>query len=235
MDDWNQFLHQTLWIIVGGAAFCLLVLLVAAFVMVRKMSSPEKTMQPIAIGLSASEQKTIVQHKEWLASNNLEYRANYQFVHVHGIVFQSADKPRFLVFMFVYPEGCKLPWFLKPFAHQRVFYRTVSYLEDLTVLDTRSNGDIGMLPRPRAYEQGFPGASLPEIWERHLEAEEYLSRKFGYVWAPLNRSFPEILAASTALRMDHTRRLSLYPLRIVYSFLWTRFRLRNRTVAQQYP
>jgi hypothetical protein len=185
----------------------------------RRMSSPEKMIKPTTSGLSQLQQGTIDYYQDWLTSVNLEFCTAFRFSKIDVVVFQQRDKPRYLSFMF----------------HKQLVFGAESYLADLTVLDTGTSNSGGLFPRPGAYGQGFPGISVVEAWQRHLEAEEYLSAKFGYDWKPLSRPYLEILAEAMRLRMKYNRSQFLWPFRVLYRFAVTRHLRANRTIAQQFP
>lgn len=184
-----------------------------------KLSEPEKMIKPLPNGPNAQTQDRLLQHKDWLASVNLQYRTAFQFGPMQVLVFQQGDAPRFMVFN----------------SHNRLTYAAESYTPELNVLDTSASRSIGLMPRPGAYAQAFPSASPAEIWERHLAGEAHLSAKFGCQWRPLNLAYEDILIDAAKLRMKYVRAQSLWPARVMYRFFVTRHRLVNRTIAQQFP
>ncbi|HXT41082.1 MAG TPA: hypothetical protein VN887_13810 [Candidatus Angelobacter sp.] len=203
-----------LWIAAAPAA-----ILGQIYLLGRKMSEPEKMLLPVAGGLTAQQREMISHHKDWLASVGLEFRTCFQFGNIQVAVFQQGNLPRFFSFMF----------------HQRITFSVESYLEDLTVLDTSSSGSLGLFPRPGAYAQSFPNVSAEETWRRHLEGEAHLTRKFGFAWVPLKRSYEEIMLAAVRIRMKYNRSQFLWPARVLYRYAVTRHRIANRSIAQQFP
>src|SRR5579872_499111 len=97
----------------------------------RKMSFPERMLCPIPGGLAARHREAFAQYKDWLASENLAFRTSFQFGVIEVAVFQQGDLPRFFSFMF----------------HQRLTFCAESYLQDLTILDTSTSGNLGLFPR----------------------------------------------------------------------------------------
>ena len=195
------------------------VLLAQICLLGRKMSEPEKMLIPMPEGLGPRQQETISRHAAWLASMKLEYRTSFQFGNIQAAVFQQGDLPRFFSFLF----------------HQSTVFAAESYLADLTVLDTGSSGNQGLFPRPGAYAQSFPKASAEEVWQRHLEGEAHLAKKFGFQWAPIPRSYEDLMMAAVRLRMQHNRAQPFWPVRVLYRYCVTRHRSSNRTIAQQLP
>lgn len=184
----------------------------------RRMSEPEKMIRPAA--LSPQWQAVIDGYNEWLVSVQLEHRITFQFGSMLVVVFQQKDQPRYFSFMF-HPK--KLAWCAE------------SYLEDLTILDTTNSGSPDLFPRPGAYKQNFPRVSTQETWQRHLEGEAHLSKKFGYQWVPINRPYEEILASAMRVRMSHNRSKSFWPFRVLYRNFVTGRRNINRSIQQQFP
>lgn len=185
----------------------------------RRMSEPEKMIRPVTGGLTPLQQQTLLQYKDWLASVNLEFLSAFQFEKISVVVFQQRNEPRFFSFLF----------------HQKLTYQVESYLEDLTILDTGTSGSLGLFPRPGAFGQSFPGITPQEAWKRHLESEAYLSKKFGYTWKLLNKPYEQLLPEAIRLRMKYNRAQMFWPVRVLYRFFVTRHRIRNKTIAQQFP
>ena len=196
-----------------------LVVVLQIYFLGRKMSEPGKMLRPVAGGLSAYQQQAIAPHQDWLVSAHLEFSTSFQFGGIQVVVFQQGNLPRFFSFMF----------------HQRLTFCAESYREDMILLDTSTSGSIGLFPRPGAYAQSFPNMPPSQAWQRHLEGEAHLSKKFGYVWVPLERSYEEILVAAMRLRMKYNRSQLFWPFRVLYRYAVTRFRIANRSIAQQFP
>jgi hypothetical protein len=154
-----------------------------------------------------------------LTSASLDFRTTFQFGAIQVAVFQQKDQPRFFSFLF----------------HQRVTFSAESYLEDLTILDTSNSGSLGLFPRPGAYAQSFPNISAQETWERHLEGESHLSKKFGFRWVPIKRSYEDLVIDALRVRMKYNRSQIFWPIRVLYRYFVTRHRIANRTIMEQFP
>ena len=89
--------------------------------------------------------------------------------------------------------------------------------------------------RPNAFRQSFPGATVDEVTQRHLEAEEHLIKKFNLRWKPLTLSYEEILIKAIRLHMQHVRSIPLYAVRALYWYAVSRRKIANRSVPQQFP
>lgn len=183
------------------------------------MSEPEKMIQEIPGGLPPQMEQAIAPYKEWLGSVGLSYLNCFKFGSISVAVYQHESAHRFFSFYF----------------HQKLTFAMESYLEDLTILDTGTSGTGGLFPRPGAYMQSLPGLSPQQTWLRHVEAEEYLSQKFGYAWVPLKKPYMQILPEAMRVRMQYNRSQPFWPVRVLYRFFVTRNLLKNRTIAQQYP
>src|SRR5579859_4596677 len=182
-----------------------LMIMVQIYVLVLRMSEPEKMIKPIPGGLSVDKQEKLLRYKEWLASQGLQLKTTFMFGPMQIVVFQQGDLPRFLLFNF----------------HKRLTFGAESYLADLTVLDTSSSNAIGLFPRPGGYAQSFPGITPEQVWQRHLEGEAHLTAKFGYNWQPLDAAYEDILIAAAELRMKVVRSQSMWPVRVLYRFFVT--------------
>ena len=206
----------TLWIWVAAVP---VILVGQIYLLGRKMSEPEKMIRPITSGLNPSQEEVLSRYQDWLASVNLEYRTTFQFGALTIALFQQGNEPRFFSFMF----------------HQKVAFQVESYLEDLTILDTGTSGSGNLFPRPGAYFQSLPNITPQEAWQRHLEGEAHLSKKFGYVWVPLKKPYEQILVEAVRLRMKHNRAQLFWPFRVLYRYFVTRYQIQNKTIAQQFP
>jgi hypothetical protein len=190
------------------------------YVLVTKMSQPEKMMRPLANGLTPDEEQVIAIHRDWLAACNFQYLTGFQFSLIRVVVFQQQGTQRFLSFYF----------------HQKLSYCFETFFDDLTCLDTSTSGSTGMFPsRPGNYKQSFPGVRADEALKRHLEAEEYLKAKFGFTFRPLSQPYEERLLNTMRLHMRHVRSLFLWPFRALYWYAVNRRRMANRSIQQQFP
>jgi hypothetical protein len=207
--------YQSLAVIAAVPA----VLIGQVYLLGRKMSEPEKMIVHAPGGLDARLEQEILQYKEWLNSVKLSYLTHFQFGAISVVVYQQENQPRYLSFFF----------------HRRITFGIESYLENLTILDTGTGGNGGLLPRPGAYLQSMSNISLQEVWRLHLEGEAYLSKKFGYVWVPLDKPYEEILMEAIRIRMKYNRSQKFWPIRVLYRYFVTRHLIKNRTIAQQFP
>jgi hypothetical protein len=189
------------------------------YVLGRKLSEPEKMMRAIPGGLTPEQTQFILQYKDWLASQNLEFNTAFQFGAIRAAVFQEKGLPRYFSFQF----------------HQRLTFSAESYLEDLTILDTSNSGALGLFPRPGAYAQSFPNISAQDLWRLHLEGEAHLTKKFGCQWKPINRSYYDLVVEAMRVRMKYNRSQFLWPVRVLYRFFVTRHRIANRSIVEQFP
>jgi hypothetical protein len=186
---------------------------------VKRMSEPEKMMRRLE-GLSADKQKLLLRHKDWLEANDFQYLTSFQFGSIQVAAFQQANTQRFFNFNF----------------HQQLTFDLVTQFDDLNGLTTATSNHVGMLPvESGSYKQGFPNASVEDAWHRHLEAEEYLIRKFGIVQQPLTMDLQQCIMEGIRRQVRYVRSIPLWPVRSLYWFAVTRKRMANRSVQQQYP
>jgi hypothetical protein len=197
-----------------------LMIVVQVYLLVLKMSKPEQMLRPIPGGLSADRQEILLAYRDWLAAVNLEYLTSFQFGSIQVAVFQQPGTQRFFSFYF----------------HKTLSYSIESRFDDRSFFETGTSGGMGMFPaRPGAYRQSFPRARADEAWQRHLEAEDYLMKKFGLAWQPLSGPYEAVLINSLRLTMNYVRSIPLWPFRSLYWYAVSRSRLANKSVQQLYP
>jgi hypothetical protein len=218
--DTNGLPLQSIFELLLFLAAVPLLVVVQVYLLVLKMSEPEKMMRPLTGGLTAYEQQVLANHREWLASCNLQYLTSFQFGSIRVAVFQQQGAQRFFSFYF----------------HKQLSYSIETYFDDLTSFDTGTSGNIGMFPvRPGNYKQSFPGIRADEAWQRHLEGEDYLRAKFGFQFRPLSQPYQQTLVNVMRLHMRHVRSLFLWPFRALYWYAFKRGKMANRSIQMQYP
>jgi len=197
-----------------------LIIAAQVYLLVRKMSEPEKMLKPIVGNFSPDKEQIIAGHIAWLNARDMRRVTSFEFGAIQTVVFQQHGTQRFFNILF----------------HQKVSYDMESRFDETTFLETSTGGSAGMFPaRPKAYKQSFPGMSPEQAWQRHLEAEAYLMRKFGIVWRPLNQPYEQVLINSLRMSMNYVRSIPFYPFRALYWYLVTRQRFSNRSIQQQFP
>lgn len=196
------------------------VVAVQIYLQVRKLSEPEKLMFPLDDGLTQSEQQIILAHREWLNSVNLQYLTGFRFGTIRVAVFQQTGTQRFFSFYF----------------HQKLSFSIETYFDDLTCVDTGTSGSTGLFPRrPGNYKQSFPGVRADVAWQFHLDAEDYLARKFGFQTRPLSQPYTQVLLNVMRLHMQYVRSLRFWPVRGVFWYAFSRGRMSNKTAQELYP
>ncbi len=112
------------------------------------------------------------------------------------------------------------------------------FTDEISLTTTRGTHAFS-LPRPLgAYIQGFTKLTLEQLWAKHLEAELFL---LDQVKIPVASDMAGVSANTVMERMERDlrkqgaciRAVPLYWLKAIYWFYWTRFRMVNKTVAQQ--
>lgn len=196
-------------------------LLVQIYFLGRKMSKPEQMFRVLPGGLAPQQEKALAPYRVFLASKGLVFRLCFKFGALQCVVFRHGELPRFFVFCF--PPN-------KP-----LIFSAESYLTDSAVLDTSTSRSQGLFPRPGAYAQSFPNASIEDVWQRHLEAETFLGERYGLRLVPAENSYEELVLPAMRLRMTFARSQALWPVRVLYRWAVTRHTRVNRTVAQQCP
>jgi hypothetical protein len=197
-----------------------LIVVVQVYLMVLKMSAPENMMSPLAGGLTAYEEQIVASHREWLAYCNLQYLTSFKFGAIRVVVFQQQGTQRFFCFNF----------------HQKLTYAIESRFDDISFFETGTSSTMGMFPaRPNTYRQCYPDARADIAWQHHLEAEDYLMKKFGIVWRPLSQPYEQTLINSLRMWMKYIRSLPLWPFRALYWYAFKRGKIANKSAQMLYP
>ncbi len=107
-------------------------------------------------------------------------------------------------------------------------------------LSSRSGGTLeeradGLLipPRPGSYMQAFPGSSVEQMWQRHIEAEVYLRDRRGYVPADFIRPPDREITDAVQGQISYVRSLAFWPLRIPFWYGFRVFGLRYKSELSQ--
>ena len=214
-----DFLSDNFYLVIlAGAPFFLIARI---YFLIRKMSEPEKMLIRLNT-LPPQYQQIVDGHRDWLRGKGLEPVMTRQFGRIQTVTFQQKGTNRFFSFYF----------------HRRATVGVETYFDDTecTCLDTSTSGSVGMFPsRPHQYQQSFPNASPEEAWQRHLEAEAYLVKKFGLRQRPLTLTYEEILLKAVRLRMQFVRSIPFYPVRALYWYFVSRGKAAGRSIQQQFP
>lgn len=196
-----------------------LVVAAQVYVLVRRMSKPEKMMQPLS-GLTPDQEQLLTAFRDWLAARQFGYLTSFKFGAITTVAFQEQNTQRFFCFYF----------------HQRVTFCMQSRFDDLALLETSNSGSLGMFPpRPNCYPQSLPGADADQLWQRHMEAESYLIQRFGIQWRPLSGSYQENVLTSMRASMAYVRSIPFYPFRALYWYAVSRRKLASQSIEQRYP
>lgn len=161
---------------------------------------------------------------EWLAEQGFEFECGCQlnsYMGSTGIVgWKHADAP---IFFCVY--------LLSTGQTGKDF---VTIFTDSSGLTTAERAD-GLLipPRPGSYMQAFPGSSVEQMWQRHIEAEVYLRDRRGYVPADIIRPLDREITDAVQGQISYVRSLAFWPLRIPFWYGFRVFGLRNKSVLSQ--
>lgn len=215
-----HFLLDNFYLVIIAA--CPFFIMGNIYLLVRKMSEPEKMLLLLPGPLTPRKVAGLGPFQGWLQMNNFRQISSYRFGSIETVTFKQEGAQRFFSVYF----------------HNRITFSLETYFDDVdcTCLDTSMSGSSGMFPtRPNQYQQSFPGATLDDLCLRHLEAEEYLIKKFNLRWKPLTLPYEEILLKAIRLRMQFVRSIPLYPIRALYWYAITRKKVANRSIQQQFP
>lgn len=110
----------------------------------------------------------------------------------------------------------------------------VTILGDQLGVTTGTSRDGQLLPqRPGSYIQTFSDLTVPQLYTRHLQAEQYLSQRLGVAPDPRRIDFAVELLSAVRQQMSHVRSLALWPLRMPWWYFVRRHRLHERSVIEQ--
>lgn len=197
------------------------VIAVQVWFLVRKMSHPEKMLEPLN-AITPQEEQVLLTHQNWLQQTNLDYLCLFKFGAIRTVIYRQRGTQRFFSFYF----------------HQnRTSFCVDTCFDDneCVCLTTGTSGSIGMFPvRPGLYQQSFPNVPPETAWQKHLDAEQYLIGRFGIKMQPLSMSYDQLMLKGIVLRMQHVRSIPLYPFLALYWFFVTRSKMANRSVQDQY-
>ncbi|HWD17988.1 MAG TPA: hypothetical protein VHB20_01815 [Verrucomicrobiae bacterium] len=195
----------------------ILVLALVIYQHTRAISSAEKLFVMLPGGLPPEKEAFILRYEQWLNAQLLEYHCSFRFGMAQVSVFKQKDQPRYFSFLFHSFTSCCID----------------SFFDASGNLETSNSGSNGLYQHPRGYIQSFPKCPPPELWQRHLEGEQYLTVNLGWRLQPFAEPYANHLIATTNALIAHNRTQSLWPFRILYRFFVTRFAIRNKSIAQQ--
>ena len=112
-----------------------------------------------------------------------------------------------------------------------------TFSEDIALTTTRGNHAFALPRRPGAYIQGFTDLNLEQLWVKHLEGELFLLDRMKIKVGPANPGGTDHVARiERVLRLqgECIKSIPLYWLRSIYWFYWLRFRMVNKSLAQQH-
>jgi hypothetical protein len=159
------------------------------------------------------------------------------FVAEHALVasevLQYAQIP-FAIYRWPEEPGHPERYLMVMMARGRYVCDLTTDFSDTESLTTVASADLFVHPRlPGAHAQGFPKATLQQLWLRHLESELYL---LDQKKVTLGRREPDLLThlEQTLRRQgEHIKATPLYWLKAPYWFYVKRHVMANKTVPQQ--
>lgn len=176
-----------------------------------------------AADLTPEESAEVQRHGEWAAAHGFEPVGVFRTV-VPG-------QPPVLVAAWRFPG---LSTYFCMYQRQRVHTDRVTHFRGGTGIATSSSAAAFQLPmRPGMAGQAYPGATLDELWNRHLEAEEHFVKRLGFQFEPAG-SFEQQFTTAMRAQSAHVRSMTLWPLRM-YVWLMTAHRHVNRPVTVLHP
>lgn len=219
-------LQVILWTFVGCAALSLLLI---GFVAMALTASVDAMSDPNLRLEKADESR----HRELFAAaaEHHDWARDHDFDWIGAFLVEAPQR----IFVAAWRQSDAQRYFcIYTHAHND-YYDFVTRFDDDHGLTTSGSMDAHTLPMaPGRYLQSFDGADHEELWERHLEAEEYLTRNEGVRLATttLEDDFPSLVVRSIHEQMKYVKSLPLWRLRVVLWFL-VRGRKSNHGIERQ--
>jgi len=156
----------------------------------------------------------------WAADSGFEFAGNFRLGSVYIAGWEHKRRPGF---------------FCEYRLQQRTFYDIATNFADEMSLTTASTKDGNLTPKPPGhYHQTFSNLSLEQLWEKHIEAENYLVEKAGVRPADVVLSFEDEITAAVQKELAYHKTIPLYHFRVPWWYFVRRNRLHNKTIRQQH-
>ncbi|MGI6418759.1 MAG: hypothetical protein ACOX1P_24190 [Thermoguttaceae bacterium] len=191
------------------------------FVQIKALSRPDLELVPAERHRFASAIADSQSHDAWLMSQGFNLVACCRLNAMKGALitaWQHTARPSYICIYHL--------------ANQRNYDMVTLFADDVH-LTTGSTADGMLLPTaPGGYCQCFPKTSFQKMWQRHIEAEEYLISSGAVALSAIDRPFQEIFVESIRRQADHVQTIPFWPLRGAYWYFVRRTRLAGKTVSQ---
>ncbi len=162
---------------------------------------------------------------EWATANGYEWIGAFRT--------SALMNPRAIVLAWQSPEAATF-FCVYHVANQRHYDFVTQFERGVDVTTGSSAGSMLYPSRPDVYTQAFSNAPLNTLFERHLEAEEYVQSRLAVSHASIDEPFKEHFTHEVRAAMRHVRSIPLWPLRTYWWFA-TKGRRTNTPVAERFP
>lgn len=180
-------------------------------------------LEPASREANRRQYEELAPFDEWAARNGFEFLSAYTMQAIAksflGVWRHRQDATYFVLTL---AGSKKMPSFTSEFSVERS-------------LDTVGAGLEMTLPSiPGSYKQSFAKASLDELYARHLEAMQYLTRVGQMRCEPSGYGIEEAVPREFRRQAAYIRALPAWPLRAIYWYHVARRRKLGKTIEQQH-
>ena len=156
----------------------------------------------------------------WAAGSGFEFVGNFRHGSVYIAGWEHTKRPSF---------------FCEYRIQQKMFYDMVTTFADEMSLTTGSTKEGNLTPKPPGhYHQTFSNLSLEQLWEKHVEAENYLVEKAGVKPPDVVLTFEDEITTAVQKELAYHKTIPLYHFRVPWWYFVRRNRLHNKTIRQQH-
>lgn len=155
----------------------------------------------------------------------------FKFTSFRDFLSKASSKIINIVFWLNEDKTCILAMY---YVEGKIHYDFVSKFENNRGLTTSSTKDGAMLPTlPEDFAQYFPGLTLNETWEHHLEAEQFIEKKLEYSKVPFNEDIISEVKESIRKQAEFIKSLFLWQLRGPYWFFVRKNIVSNKKITEK--
>lgn len=212
----------TLWGTVLNLLILLAVFATAAAVMlylaVHRLSHAK--VQPASPDVADSQSSLPNKTRTWADANRFRFLGYYQNGGTLVAAWQHTARPTLLC---QYTDG------------PRTAFDLVSLFAGDVWLTTSSAPDGQILPRPAGkYAQVFPGLSLDELWQRHIDMEAYLVQQGGARPGQVNLPLEDTMNQANLEMLGYVQSLPAWPLRCVWWYFVRQYQRAGLSIIDQH-
>jgi hypothetical protein len=156
----------------------------------------------------------------WAVANGFEFVGNFRLGPVYIAGWEHTKRPSF---------------FCEYRIQRKEFFDMVTTFADDMSLTTGSTKDGQLNPKPPGdYFQTFSNLSLGQLWEKHVEGENYLVGKGGVKLPEIMLLFEDEITGALCKELEYHKSIPLYHFRVPFWFFFRRRRWHNKSIQAQH-